>query len=485
MAIQHESRPVYDDGDREYRAKRDDKENLETQPPKGEQINRPLLMTAECYVGGDVARLVDGIAALGLKEDHAVGTQNLAEWASGVRSGSHFGSYTTVGALRQVDGTPRTFMGAHPVVLPDEFARVYLHAYAPTPAVVVLVATFVLTADSARQIDDELRTNRYLRLDVDGSVTTFVGAASRKREAIDGERRKVLKAASEWLAWNVPGTLTNDFDGDDLPSIEFLTTQKEPPFTPQSKQDFMHSTYRNLLGIDSDWEAWESKDDLPKWRIGMPFGRKGAKWCIVAGCVETPIPTDDKGKPARRASKLQPHPSEHWQVAETFGPLLVRWALRCLLLKYEGSLARVRDQLTGDPPKKGPRLRRRTSPGGAKNAERVLSALAFDASVVTQELHDLASDKRNWEHEVPDLTASAEFRKDDYPTFSELLADDVKARSIWATNLEARLREQLTVVSNLELAATNIRLQRQVFWLTCVTVVIAVVGVVISARTGS
>lgn len=118
MAIQHEARPEYEDDDRGFWANRDDKENLATQPPDGERINRPLLMVAECYVGGDVKRLVDGVAALGIKEDLATGTPDISQWADGVRSGSHSGGYTTVGALRQDDGSPATFMGPHPVALP-------------------------------------------------------------------------------------------------------------------------------------------------------------------------------------------------------------------------------------------------------------------------------------------------------------------------------------------------------------------------------
>jgi hypothetical protein len=362
-----------------------------------------------------------------------------------------------------------------------------LYAYAPTPAVTVAVATFILASESATALDDELRTDRYLRRDVRGSVTTFVGAAHRKGEEIDAERRRVQRVASKWLADNMPGTMSIDFGCAELPLLEVITTQLVAPFVEvEREKGTPFATYRSLLRINSDWDAWASLS-TPLWRVGLPDSSgKGSQWAVVAGCVEDPVPVDDRGQENRRASAVRPHPTAYGELADTFGPFLVRWALRCLLMKYESRLAQVRDDLASEQPKRR-RIRlpsRRKNLNVVANAQDVLSALAFDAAVVSQELLEFADNERAWRHEVPNFKACAEFRDDDYPSLGELLAEDIVDRCRWASSTEARLRDQITVMSNLEVSATNLRLQRQVFWLTIATVAIALVGIVVSAMTG-
>lgn len=490
MPPHHEQRPTYENdeaAEAEFWTKRDDRENLATKPPPGERVNRPVVVVAECYVGGDVARLVDGVTRLGAsREELHTGRPDFSEWANRVRSGSRAGGSTHIGGFRQDDGTAQHFMGPKPLKLPDDFARLVLHAYAPTPAVVVLVATFALEEAAAQALDDELRTNRYLRRDVTGSVTTFVSASHRKREEIDTERERIRKVAANWIADRMPGTLTTDFLCDELPSVEVLTTQLVAPFEEVKRErDTPLDTHRSLLRINNDWDAWESPD-LPHWRFGLPGAfSTSSPWAIVAGCIETPLPVDENGREDRRSSSLRPHPTAHWELAETFGEFLVRWTLRCLLVEYEARLAQVRDDLASERPKARLLGRRpKSRPTTIKNAQKVLSALAFDAAVVTHELAEFATDKRAWEWEVPHFTTCAEFRDDDYPSLLQLMADDVADRCKWASNMESRLREQITLMSNLEVSATNLRLQGQVFWLTIATVAIAIVGVIVSARSG-
>jgi hypothetical protein len=187
MVIEHETPPEYPESETEYHRQQDINENLETTPPEGEEVLRPVLMLAECFVGGDLDNLIAGCRAL-----------DSVSRTGGLRIG-----------LADVKAE-----------LPGDFERVLLKAYAPTPSVVVVVATFVLRPDAARLLDEELRTNRYLRLEKQGRITRYSSAAHRKSDAVIAERTRVKTAGATWLAQNFAGTLSTDFQLDG-PTIDF------------------------------------------------------------------------------------------------------------------------------------------------------------------------------------------------------------------------------------------------------------------------
>lgn len=258
MGINHEVPPAYEnlDGmersDVQFWRERDIEENWDSKPPEGEAIGRPVVKVAECFVGGDVQALVDGCRALGIAPaDNFIRTGDVYTWVEQVRRTSRTGSWVDVGA-GHTRAQERAWADDVEMDLPEDFERVVLKAFSPRPSVVFLVATFVLTPEAAAGVDDELRTNRFLRLDKRGRFTIFASAAHRKGDAVRAERARVIEAASAWVAQTFAGTLSRDFTGTTLPSIEFLTTQINEPFTdPQPSGRAGRSDYTTLLSIDS------------------------------------------------------------------------------------------------------------------------------------------------------------------------------------------------------------------------------------------
>ena len=107
-----------------------------------------------------------------------------------------------------------------PMDLPADFDRVVLKAFSPTPSVTFLVATFVLTPEAAGRIDDQMRTNRFLKLEKRGRFTMFNSAAHRKADEVRFERARVTEVASTWVSQTFAGTFSREFTLDALPCTE-------------------------------------------------------------------------------------------------------------------------------------------------------------------------------------------------------------------------------------------------------------------------
>lgn len=478
MPIEHESVPEYPEDEKDYHREQDVKENRETTPPKGEVVGHPALMMAECYVGGDLASLTSGLRALGHQPQNNYDPDDYFAWAEAVRRTSNAGGWTRAGAYYRRGSEP-AWMGEHEIDMPEDFDRIDLRAYSPTPAIVVLVAVFQLAGDAANFLDDELRTNRYLRLDVEGRFTSFVSAAHRKREAVSHERLRIRESARSWLSQQVPGTLARDFEGATLPTIDFISTRLTRPFEEAADPSGVRDDYRSILSIGQDHQVWESESHRG-WRLAMPWRAGDDDWTLVAGAIDDPA-FKYSGQ-ARGNDEVNPHPRAIPAFHDYFGDLLVRWALVRLAASYVERLASIRDSIASTPERRWSGRNHKPTRGSLRLASSVIATTSFDAAVVANETAEMVDKTWRWMREVGLWVPVEQWAKDRAEaSLFEDLGEGLKSRCEWIADLEARLRDQLLATTNLEVAAVSISLQRQVFWITVIAVAIAVVTLAVAS----
>jgi hypothetical protein len=477
VPIKHETPPEYPDEERDHWRNTDIEENARSQPPPGETVRRPALMLSECFVGGDVDQLISGLQALGFDpEDTRSGGSGFGPWIEAARrTGSPFG-WTVIGtAATELHFTER-FIGGIETELPPEYSRITLRVDVPAPAVVVLTAVFTLAESAALGIDDELRTDRFLQVKKVGSITSYATAIHRKRDAVRQERERMREHASTWVAQTFAGTLSAQFGLRALPGIEFLEFELHRPYEddtePRSRH--RHEDYRSVLGVHSAFDSFES-DDWPSWRLGVGSQRSAEAWVLVAGCRRR-AQTESSDNAAQTDTHRDPPAPElrgGYGFIEEFGGLSVRYAVLCLLSAYEGELAQVRDELTSTEGTGS-----RAVSDVLSRAKSTLSELTFDAALVAHGVKRWADDEWQWNYEVPSLVYADAQRREHDPEF-QLVADMrglVHLGADWVLEMEARIRDQTTIISNLEAAATNLLLVRVTLWVSAAAMIIAVLA---------
>ncbi|WP_353953185.1 hypothetical protein V6K52_07080 [Knoellia sp. S7-12] len=474
MVIKHDPPPRYEEllpegGEIDFWRWRDEQENEESTPPLAESIGRPCIQVAECFVGGDVQGLVEGCRALGINaESRMAAGQDLFGWVEQVQRTSRAGGWLYIGAGHRRD-IERKWMDDVPLDLPEDFDRVILKAFSPTPSLVFLVGTFILRAESALGLDDQLRTNRYLRLEKRGRMTAYVSATHRKIEEVRLERSRVVESASAWVAQSFAGTFARDFGLAALPGIEFLTTTLTEPLRDSHMSGLARMNhYTHILSIDRNFDSWESAE-TPGWRFAQPWHASDVSWTMVAACRLSEVDADEPSMP-------KPHPNEIHRLAETFDGFVIRWAASCLLVQYEGSLGALRDQLASAQTQ-----RRALDVLDATHT--TLTTVSFDASLVATELQQWASDDFRWRDEsIEPITADGwrQGGEEKYPPLLQILAENVVDRSRWILDLEPRIRDQLVSRTSILAISTDLRLQRIVLTVSLVALVVACISLVIS-----
>lgn len=488
MAVVHEDRPEYPDPEGDFDRELDERQNESTRLPSGEDVQRRVLQVSECYVGGDLDRLVKGCKALDIEPDNPFGGPDIYEWADSVRRTSSTGGWVVAASLYR-RGTERKWMADIAADLPEDFDRVRLKAVSPIPSVVVLLATFTLSDVSANALNDELNSNRYLRIDTVGRGFRRHTAFHRKQAAIAHERTRVREAASQWVARVFPGTMIADFKKASLPAIEVITTKLAAPFTrpqlpdvPVEEISSRLEDYRYLLSIDVEGDAYTGSS-TPDWKIATSFRPDDDPWTIVCGHKLT---VDES--PRDGVTFGGPYTDDHF-IENRFGGLMVRWAIKCLIECHEGTIAQLRDDLARNPTREksrwtfikqvGQNALRTETIDSLERASKLLSNTIFDATIVSNEVGKWVSNDRRWTYELDEYKQIHDWgdgQVDEF-FFDKMLRTSLEDRAEWFGETIPLLRSELELRASIESTAANFRLQQIAMVLAILAIFISVVAI--------
>ena len=492
MAVVHEDRPEYPGAEGEFDRELDDRQNESTKLPAGEDVQRRVLQISECYVGGDLDRLTQGCKALDIKPDNPYGGLDIYAWADSVRRTSSTGSWVLVANLYR-QGTEKKWIDDIAAELPEDFDRVRLKAISPMPSIVVLLATFTLSDRSSNALNDELNTNRYLQIETIGSIHRYHSAIHRKQKEVAEERNRVRTAASKWLAHTFPGTIISDFKRDSLPAIEVITTKKADPFSRQDLTDLPAEDisnyledYRYLLSIESDTYAYTSSYNSD-WKIATNFRPHDDPWTIVCARKLTA-----EESPQSNITFGGHYTDDHF-IENYFGGLMVRWAIKCLVECYEGTVTQVRDDLARSPAVNKRRwniikqivqnsLRTQTLES-LERTSRILNNTIFDATIVSSEVEKWASNDSRWNYELDEYKQTRDWGDGqiDELYFDKMLRTSLKDRAEWFGETIPLLRSELELRASIESTAANFRLQQIAMVLAILAIGISVVAIVLTS----
>jgi hypothetical protein len=477
MAIEHEipPDPYPDDNadDGTYWRERDRIENESTRPPEGEEVRRPGLLLTDCFVAGDADRLVDGLTALGFDPEGWLGPgSGFATWIQRARRTGQPAGWLQIGSVVAAPAQAWRFHGQVQAELPEEFTHVLLRISAPVPGLITLTALFQLREAAALGIDDQLRTDRFLRLEKSGTITSYSSARHRKHEAVRAERESMREAATTWMAQTFAGTLTAQFQMSPLPCTELLTFKQHAPFVEtDDRPSVIDGDYRTMLSTDHDTDAFESPE-LRGWRVGAPWRGIDPQWTLVAGCRD-PGTVGNASEQEQEADldRPSPRPTALHQLLDTLAGLNEQFAVLALLSNYEAELARVRDELAST--ETGEATLRRLS-----TVRSTLSDLTFDAALVAHGVASWAEHDGLWGYDVPRLLQASAWRRERDPEvdLSGNLRWRVQGAATWIAEMEGRLREQLTITTNIEAASTNIKLVQVTLVVSLLALLVAVLA---------
>jgi hypothetical protein len=445
----------------------------------------------DVYLPGQINHLVSGLKRLSLDE-HDSWRSNPVESIINSRSTGRPGSVIQLGYL--VPGTRRLRRilpgRAVPADLPPGVESIFLTAACPLPGVTTLVAQFRFNEETARGIEQPLRTHYRATAVPQKRGIAFPSGDHLRDEALTEYRALLRRRCDRWMREQFPGAAAES-SSEELPAAELLTFEMADPLSGRTPPGF--TAERELTPV--------GKLQPEPTLIGRGFGEEDyvallgqREWGDAWACAEIPglvmrLPrtlqsgsrephlifsarVSDFGRGTLYADK-EPTAKAVTETMFYMANTLSNYALSRLVGIYESAASRMRDQI-GE-------VRLRNPTGAVAHMEALAEGIANLARNARPLLNAIiAAPKEDWDREVYTFLPFEARNKEDGPLFPAMAAYLVR-RSQRLLETETEVRRTAESMSGLVVASVNLRVARKALFLQIVGVIIAFAAIVVAA----
>lgn len=450
--------------------RRDADENEATRIPSGESVIVPAIWVTEIYTPTTLAGLLEGVPPM-LKKTVGFG-RDIDTMVESIRSARRRGggSYLNLPPIYAVDNP--ALMGDRIIdELPVGVVSAQIGIRTLTATVTALTVRFRLSAERAAGL------GTILNADVASKATpsrdgghSVHDVSWQKQTAVDDWHVRLRTDSAAWLAQRFPGTFHRLRPGQPL-AIELLVTERHRPWDEPTGEAGKRRWMR-MLDLE-DWDAsgyWQCIP-MPQLRLRQ---HRFHSWerheyqMFTLGVLRAEFVDAFSQDPAEEgALNLALHVHD-----EPIVGVANHLALSALFAHLGDALSGTRDLAD--------------VASGSRSADdlirlrRQLARTEMDGRIVVADLIRYAESGWAWSREVPDFR---EVMRADLPIASSArssLKDTWRQSQVDDGNMimqaESDLRDLLNTSAQLTGAAENLRLQRRVFWLTVMSVVVALVA---------
>ena len=442
-------------------------DNAKSEPPSDEVIDLRCVWAVEFYTPSEISKLLRGFEKLGWNTDDSLGVDhNPSLWIQRARESPHGGGWFNLGPIQRPGG------GRHfgvdrkaPLPLGVEYALAAM--YNLTSSITCIVIGFVLDKTQNGRFEQALRRERQtytvpLRRRRGHRI---MGPVTQKGTDIRTLRAEMRELAAGWLRTHLPGFFASGILAEEYPTCEFLTLRNALPFPPHSARDHTTAEWLRILDIDDDLYVWRA-EELRGLKFSWPLPSDRHRFHAVIAARE-----DDF------SNETLQHCSLVFYVDEFVKGTLSRWALAGLLSGFERYLNNVRDSADFKSNDKVKPLHLLKDLGSYVSK-------SVDISAVSAELQRFAKNEGLFKHDINIfyLCDPALYRNEE-TSLSEALRQQIAERAEWLRNIDRSVRDILIQYGTTLGVRENIKLQKNMAYLTRVILALTIVIVIFTGVT--
>jgi hypothetical protein len=456
--------------------KRDEEENTKTEPPSDERIDLRCFWAVEFYTPSQVAQLLLGFEKLGWNRE-GLTSSNPSLWIQRFRETSQAHcSWFSLGAIHRPDDK-RLFLHGRTAPLPPYVDYALASMYSLTSSITCIVMCFIFDEKYSGRFDETLRQKYETVLEPIAGGGLFGGGyhvfspRSQKKAAIQASRVEMRSSAANWFRTQLPGLFASGIMEDEFPTCEFVTLRKAQPFPKRDEGDHEPKEWLSLLDMDYGIDAWLAENS-PGLKFAWPLLRdEKSRFHAVIAAREDAFPKEDlKAYPGGRESYII-------YVRERVSGLLSRWALLCMLFRFERCLNNMRDSATLKPIKGGKPLYSLTEITGYLSQ-------SMDIAAVSADLRHLVEQIALFEHELEIFKPCyPDYYRDKDITLGRMWREQIKERSVWIENIDRSARDLLIQYGTVIGSRENIKLQNRMGKLTWIMLILTILITALTALT--
>jgi hypothetical protein len=441
-----------------YHDDRDPKRLLETAPPDSEKIEIHCTWVTEAFTPSNISHLIESLRTLGwdTPSGGVESDPSLSEWILQGRSHGGGSSWCDGGFIFPPEKAGSLFPGRKRIAaLPSgvDYGRLFVHNI--TSSLTLVTIQFVFDDNTAQCLNKPLRSlyrtkAKYRWRGVKLCVASFNDPIHPKGQAVDNERNAIHARIYLWFRENLPGHYSS-LKPLTLPTVDLITSL-EYQRPDENEYTYKHDYLGMLFGPAA--EFWRSKGGNLELVISS---RKDKHASILFGNYNDLIDGDKS-----RGALIN--------LVDDLDTSLGVWAAHDLLSNFELQLCGIRDRATS--PISGTRR-------ALKNLDYIrhrFVSISTDVQVICDDLVRRVQSVSSYSDGEVDFDPPSRM-KAYCPSFQELMRQQDQMRIKRLEKLESRVNNAIISSGNLASAVTNLRLQRNMNWLTVIMAVLALFSI--------
>jgi len=460
-----------DDEDLKYHhATADPRDNKLTSPPQDEQIRVPAIWVFEVFPPSFISNLRDSASKLGWTQSERVINPDFLDSIDRMRFRLSGGGWLNLGYI--IRDTSQALNINRQAELPDGVDAIHASILQYIPSTTILAFQFLLDDDTSNAIDQPLREtySTYKERIKDG--WRYYNVESQKRLAVELARESVRTLCSEWVKNYFPGLYASGQFDESFPTCEIITFKKNEPYKLIDSKT--RDSFLSMLNLDHDYFAWGSQKISGLFLQLYEERNKDVSKLVLSGNISKILEDSDlKGYSSdTREGKIL-----LWLTH--FDNTIGIWVLYVIARTYEKQLGVLRDSYGSID------LSHLDSAASEVQVlDRKLLNLQSNLTPFIHELFSICEKKAYFLHDVYEFYPIAEDRKNDKGLFDGLrekllmLAESLRSSEEQVGAISNRNSQLASVISSDKLSKTNIRLQRGIFWMTWVLIILTLILVV-------
>ena len=240
-----------------YFESRDLADNEETRVPDGERVYAPAIWLTELYTPTTLAGLLDGLPRWFAKSEGIdSNAEGLIEWINGARRRGG-GAWRSLPYVFPAD-SKLFWPGGIIDALPEGIAFAHPSISTLTSTITAVTVTFKLDEEYSRALGPIINEDRSTQTELRPQGGFAIrGVRWQKREAVDAWRARLRDEAARWLAERLPGSFHRLAPGQ-LPTIEFLLTERQPPWGKLAEGARGKHGWTQLLDLE-DFDGYSAR----------------------------------------------------------------------------------------------------------------------------------------------------------------------------------------------------------------------------------
>jgi hypothetical protein len=450
-----------------YHNECDPKDNNSTKLPSEEKVRVPSIWAFEIYTPSTISNLYNGINKLGLSDgifgidsDHEDSIRNLRFKASG-------GGWINLGIL--YDESIKMFMPAIKAKLPKGILNISLSVLQNMPSTTILICHFVFDEETADSLNEPLSRNYSTYTEKIKSGIRIINVPHQKKNQTELMRAYLRTLCTSWIAENMPGYFSSKSLQNLFPTCELILLNKHNPIDKIG--DEIGDSFLSMLDLDKEYNAW-CTDNINGLYLYLSENRKERTNNIVlSGNVNEMLSNRDL---SMFGSKSKEGNILGWfsYFDYTLGILVLSFIAR----EYEQQLGMFRDKYGSVNIKDISHSIKQMQDIDKQFIEMQSGIIHF-----SDELKNFCKHKGYFMHEVYEFRRVRKRFEQDLNLFESIrdrliyLSDLIDLNTKHVMTYADIMRQSISAISSRELATINLKLQKGIYWMTGVLIILTIV----------